>query len=723
MTHLLSRLMAATALTCALAPLAHAQSTAPASAGTSVEQSVSENVVLIADTVELVGENLLKARGNVEAISAGRHLQAREITYDSTTGEITLTGPIRINDGEITSIIADSAELDAEFRNGLIRSARVVLADQVQMAAQQLNRVDGRYNVLTKTTVSSCRICETGEAPLWQIRAKRVIHDQQERQVYFEQASFLIQDVPVFYFPYLRMPDPTLKRSQGFLFPKFTRTSLLGNGIKLPYFIPIGDDKDVTLTPYLSQNSRTLEFRYRQAFENGGFQVDGAISDDDLRPNETRGYVFADGVFNLQRDYKLTFDLKAVSDDAYISDYDFSDLDRLNSSLKLERASRFEHTSFGAYHFRSLRDDEDNDTLPTLVFQAETERRYFPTSIGGELRTSLEAHTHQRDSGLDGDDGRDVARANAEVQWLRNWTLATGLRVGVNSGLAFDAYKTLNDSSVSSFDNGFTPTAAINLRYPLVKRGTDGATYLLEPVAQLGWTGGSDLDIANDESTRAEFDEGNLLALSRFPSHDRRERGVAAALGMNWSRVTSESWEGHFTVGQIFRDQAQNDFSDTSGLAGTTSDLLLAGQFNNQNGLVASARGLLDQGGTLNKAAARLGWSNPTLMVDASYIWLARDPEEDREERISEWTLDSSYRLSRHWTGLVDWRYDAVAGKSARAGVGMQYRNECVQVEISLSRRFSTSDTVQSSNTFGINVALLGFSVNSNDKSYSRTCG
>ncbi|MDA5555893.1 LPS-assembly protein LptD [Shimia sp. MMG029] len=723
MTNLLFRLMTATALSCALAPMVQAQTAQVPSEQSEATKPTSQNVVLIADNVELVGTSTLRAHGNVEAVSGETRLQAREVIYDNETGEITLLGPIRITEGDSVSIVADSADLKADFQSGLIRSARLVLADQVQLAAQQLDRIGGRFNVLTKTTVSSCRICETGEAPLWQIRAKRVVHDQAERQIYFDEASFLIRDVPVFYFPHLRMPDPTLKRSKGFLFPNFRRTSLLGNGIKLPYFFPIGDDKDLTLTPYISTNTRTLEFRYRQAFENGGIELDGAISDDDLRPNETRGYLFAEGLFQLERDYKLTFDIKAVTDDAYISDYDYSDLDRLNSNIRVERASRYENTSFGVYHFRSLRDDEDNDTLPTLVFQAETERRYFPTSIGGELRTRLEAHSHKRDSGLDGDDGRDVARTNASVEWLRNWTLATGLRLGVNGGLAFDAYKTHDDTTVSSFDSGFTPAAAINLRYPLVKRGTDGATYLLEPVAQVGWTGGSNLDVANDESTRAEFDEGNLLSLSRFPSHDRRERGLAAALGMNWSRVTSEGWEGHFTVGQVFRDQSQSDFSATSGLAGKTSDLLLAGQFNNQNGLVMSARGLLDSGGTLNKAAARLGWSNPSLMVDASYIWLARDPDEDRAERISEWTLDSSYRFSRHWTGLVDWRYDAVAGKSARAGVGMQYRNECVQVELSLSRRFSTSDTVQSSNTFGINVALLGFSVNSNDKSYSRTCG
>ncbi|GAA6178853.1 LPS assembly protein LptD [Shimia sp. NS0008-38b] len=713
-THLV-RLLAATALTCALVSTGNAQATPP--------NQAPQNVVLVADTVEISPTGVLTARGNVEALNGGTRLQATEVIYDNQTGKITLKGPIRITEGDSVSIVASAAELDADLRNGLIHSARVVLSDQVQMAANQMKRVDGRYNVLNKTTVSSCRVCETGEPPLWQIRAKRVVHDEEERQIYFDHASFMIRDVPVFYFPHLRMPDPTLDRARGFLIPTFSRTSLLSSGIKVPYFIPFGDTRDLTLTPYLSSETRTLEFRYRQAFKNGGIEINGAVSDDTIRPDLTRGYLFATGLFELERDYKLTFDLKAVSDDSYLTDYDYADLDRLNSDITISRASRTENTRFALHHYQSLRDGEDNDTLPTLVIEAETERRYFPTSIGGELRTRVEAHGHQRRSTSDGDDGRDVGRANASVQWLRNWTLGSGLRAGVNGALAFDAYRTWNDSSVSSFDTALTPTLAAYVRYPMAKRGADGATYLLEPVAQIGWTGGSDLDVANDESTRVEFDEGNLLALSRFPSYERRERGLATAIGLNWSRITSDGWESHLTLGQVFRSETQDDFTQTSGLSGKTSDFLIAGQFNNQNGLVLTGRSLLNPSGSLDKATARLGWSNDNIWLDASYIWLNQDLEEDRPTEISEWALDSRYRLARHWTGLVDWRFDAVSGETSEAGLGFEYRNECVRVELSLSRRFSTSSTVQSSTSVGLNVALLGFSVNSNDKSYDRKCG
>lgn len=716
------RLIAATALALSV-PCAGVTQTLGVSDPTVAQEAPTEqkNVVLVADTVELVGNNTLIAKGNVEALSGDIRLQANQITYNNDTGEITLAGPIYITQGELGTIAASSAELDAEFRNGLIRSARVVLADQVQMAAKQLNRVDGRYNIMTKTTVSSCHICETGQAPLWRIRARRVVHDQEERQIYFDHASFMIRDTPVFYFPHLRMPDPTLERARGFLIPELRHSSLLSYGIRVPYFIPWGDNRDITFAPYLSSKTKTLEFRYRQAFKRGGIQFDGAISDDKIRPDLTRGYLFANGLFQLERNYKLTFDIKAVSDDSYLTDYNYSNLDRLNSDITIARANRTENTRLSVRHVQSLREDEDNRQIPSLILQAQTERRYLDV-WNGELRSSVEAHAHQRRSSLDGDAGRDVARANASVQWLGNWTMLNGLRAGATGELAFDAYETRNDSSVSPFETGVTPTLAAHLRYPLSKQGGDGAVYVVEPLAQIAYSGGKDLDVANDESTQIEFDEGNLLSLSRFPSYDRRERGLSAAMGLSWSRVTSQGWEGHVTFGQVFRQVANPNFSVTSGLSGSSSDILMAGQFSNQNGLIVSGRTLFSPRGALHKAAARVGWENDTVLIDASYNWLQNDPAENRSKDISELTFDGRYRFNPQWTGLADWRFDAVSGETSEAGLGLQYTNECLKVELSLSRRFSTSSTVNSNTSIGLSLALLGFSVNSSDKSYRRTC-
>lgn len=681
-----------------------------------------ENIVLVADSVFVTGDNRLTARGNVEALGADTRLLASEIIYDATADKVFVKGPIRVYQGTDYVILADEAELDTDLRNGLLRSARLVLSQRTQLAATQINRVEDRYNVLTKTTVSACRVCESGEPALWSIRARRVVHDEKERQVYFDHASLLIRDVPVFYFPHLRMPDPTLDRARGFLIPSVRTTSLLSYGLKTPYFIPMGRSKDLTLTPYLSSETRTMEFRYRQAFKKGRIEFNGAVSDDTIKPGDTRSYLFAKGAFELPRDYVLSFDLKATSDASYLNQYDYSDADRLNSDITARRVNRDENTRFALLHFQSLRDGEDNKFLPTVVAVAETERRFFPSGIGGELRTTAQFQGHYRESSTD-TLGRDVLRANADIMWRRNWTFDSGIRSAVTADLAFDAFRTYNDSSVASYDYDLTPTVAAEMRYPLSKVGADGATYLLEPVAQVAWTGGSDLDVANDESTRIEFDEGNLLSLSRFTAYDRRERGLRSALGLNWSRVSKENWRANFTIGQVYRNTADTDFTNSSGLFGTTSNFLLAGQFNNAKGLNATGRALLGNDGSLTKAAARIGWTNTQLWLDASFIWLEADAAEGRSDVLAEWVLDSSYRINRHWTGLLDWRFDAGTGRTAEAGAGLEYRNECLKVELSLSRKFSTSTTVSSDTKFGLSVSLLGFAVKAQDKSYDRTCG
>ena len=152
--------------------------------------------VLVADDVYMEGNERLVATGNVEALYDGTRLQAEGIIYDRTEDTLILSGPIVIHEDGESIILASSGEIDKELRNGILRGARIVMGDHVQLAAQELNRSAGRYNQLVKVSVTSCRVCETGRAPLWQIRARRVIHDQEEKQLYFEDAQFRVLDTP-----------------------------------------------------------------------------------------------------------------------------------------------------------------------------------------------------------------------------------------------------------------------------------------------------------------------------------------------------------------------------------------------------------------------------------------------------------------------------------------------------------------------------------------------
>jgi LPS-assembly protein len=707
-------------------------------------QTAPNPAMLVADDVYLSSDDSLTAYGNVEAIYDGRRLQASEITYDQTTETLIIKGPITLHEANNTLILADAAKLDRDMRNGILRGARIVMENQVQLAAHAMARRDGRYNQMYKATVTSCKVCETGRPPLWQIRARRVIHDQQEKQLYFDDAQLRVMDMPVFYMPRLRLPDPTLERATGFLIPSLHNSTQLGFGIKVPYFIRIGDHKDLTLTPFVSANSLTLETRYRQAFRNGRIEFEGALSDDDFGPRSNRGYLFGYGAFDLPEDVKLTFDIETVRDDTYLLDYGYSDKDRLDSELALERVQRDEYIRGALTHFQSLRAGEVNSTLPTIVGNVEYERRFHPDTLGGELRFNAEAHSHYRSSsqrtdsaslvinGADIDpfaDGRDVTRFTLSGDWTRNWTLPGGIRVRVQTGLAVDSFHTAQAGGLSRSEaTEATPAAALRLRWPLLKTETGGATQVIEPSLQLAWVGGSNPNIANDESTQIEFDEGNLFALSRFTAPDRRERGVTGAYGISWTRLDPRGWQASFAVGQVVHEENQLEvsgleaFTDSSGLSGKFSDVLFAGQVKTKNGLTLTARSLFDDAFNTTKAEARASWYSDRTQLGATYIWLRDDPRENRPGTVSEWAFDASQRLSRHWTGSADWRYDVAQDRSVNAGLGLKYTNECVDIALSASRRFTSSTILTPSTNISFTVSLRGFTTKAEDKSYVRTC-
>ncbi|MFX0544656.1 LPS-assembly protein LptD [Roseovarius sp. S1116L3] len=724
-----SALALVAAIALASAPLRSQERSAPPAA--------PAPALLIADDVTLDGDQSLIATGNVEAVFNGQRLKAQSITYDRTTDQLKITGPLTLYDGGYTTVLANEGQLDRDMRNGILTGARLVMDDQLQLAANQISRTDGRYSQLYKAAVTSCRVCKEGDAPLWQIRARRVIHDAETRQLFLDGAQFRVGNVPIAYFPRLRLPDPTVERLTGFLTPSFYNSSLLGTGVKVPYFIRIGDHKDLTLTPYYTTETRTLEFRYRQEFTRGGIEFEGAISDDDLGRRDRRAYVFGKGVFSLPQDYVLRFNIEAVKDDAYLVDYGYSDKDRLESEISVERVRRDEWRRAALTYFRTLRDDESNATLPTSVGNLDYEKRYFPKRVGGELRFAAQAHGHYRTSSLTTDgpdldrfaDGRDVARLTASADWLRSWTMANGLRTSFQTGVAVDHIDVRGAAVTSSSQyTDATPSAALTMRYPLAKTTARGTVHMIEPVVQLAWVGGSTPNIANDESTRAEFDEGNLLSLSRFTGPDRRDRGLSAVWGLNWTRFAPGGLRSTLSLGQIMREKAQlevtgaESFPLSSGLQGSTSDLLIAGQIATQNGLTLTARSLFDEVFDATKAEARAGWRNAALDLGATYIWLPNDPLEDRGGTVSEWAFDASYRLSRHWTGSAEWRYDVASDENVNAGVGITYTNECVDVTLSASRRFTSSTILEPSTDISLTVGLRGFSARAEDKSYVREC-
>ena len=83
--------------------------------------------------------------------------------------------------------------------------------------------------------------------------------------------------------------------------------------------------------------------------------------------------------------------------------------------------------------------------------------------------------------------------------------------------------------------------------------------------------------------------------------------------------------------------------------------------------------------------------------------------------------FEAGYRISRHWSAALVGRYDFELDRTARADLDLTYRNECVTVDLSLTRRYAAGDIDDPIYGFGVEVALAGFGEGDAQR-FARSC-
>jgi LPS-assembly protein len=676
---------------------------------------------LIADRIEILPNGTLRASGSVTVWHGEVQVTARDITYASDEGRLSLTGPIKLQDGSGTVILADQADLSPDLSAGIITSARIILSQQVQIAAAQISRVNATYSKASHVSATSCFIC-SGQTPLWQIRAKRIVHDSAEKQIYFDQAQLRLMDVPIFFFPYLRLPDPSLKRATGFLVPELTTSTTLGTAIRTPYFIKLGDHRDITLTPMVSSRTKTLGLRYRHAFHTGIIELEGAYSRDTLFVGKDRGYLFGAANFALDTGYALKGQLQSTSDPGYLFEYDVKEIDRLENKITLERSQSDRNIELRFSNYHSLRDSESNATQPTLVTEAIAQQRSYPNGLGGVLDLEANLLTSYRSS-TSPVDGYDTLRLSSLAKYRRDWVLPKGLVVDFATELEASQYVVRQHQNIAPVNTRISGSGALGLRWPLAQRFASGALQRLEPRMQLAGVVSNSDTIPNQDSTQVEFDEGNLFRFNRAPGFDLIETGTRMNIGLtggiDYPNQNKIGWE----IGRIYRTDGANSFTKTSGLGGHMSDWLLATHVKTPLGIELVARSLLKDFGQLTKSEVRATWHTDKHRLDATYAGLTADEAENREVALSSLALKWDYQFLPDWRSTSEFQFDTSIGEASKFKFGLEYANECVVVDFSASRRFATSSTLTDKTEFGLSVELAGFSTGVRNIKKSRQCG
>jgi len=667
-------------------------------------------VALVADRVLFDdAAQTVTARGSVEVVYGARTLTAEEIVYDARTGRIRAQGPLVLRSDDGTVVFADAADLDADLRDGLIEGARALIGAGGAVAAVEGRRVDGRYHLLSRAVFSTCEVCPADPTPLWAVRARRVVHDEAERVLHYEDAVFELAGVPVAWLPYFSHPDPTVTRKSGFLAPSFDQSTLYGTSLTVPYFWAIDPSRDLTLAPRpTSREGAILGAEYRQRFDAGGFDLQGSLGLLDTAADggtEWRGHLFGTGrhaVSGLGPNAVAGFDLAAASDKGYLRRYDIDSRDRLESEAFLESYDRQGFARVAGAFFQTLRDSEEQDEFPLMLPEFALRHRVGDPTGLGELSLGASGVQLTRES------GRDVGRLSVDADWERRAVLEAGFVGRAFGRLRGDLYHVVDDPERDGTVTRLAPHAGAELFYPLASQGPLGFQ-LLEPGAQIVAASDSgDDDIPNEDSLIVEFDETNIFDVNRFPGRDRIEGGTRINLGLRYARTGDDPLRLDASLGRVFRLSRDSSFSDGSGLAERRSDYVIGWGVGWGRALSLQNRLRLsdDLGVNRNEIALRAALGPARLR--ASYVDLDADATAGAEKDREEAALGGEIDLTRRWTLGAFGRRDIENGADVAASLGAAYRTDCAAVEIFVRRDFTETEDNPAATTVGLRARVLG---------------
>lgn len=663
-------------------------------------------VMLTAD--ELVADEdlgIVNAQGSVEVAQGDRILRANTLTFNRRTNVVTASGGVSLVEPGGDVFFAEFVELTSDLRDGVMRDLRLLLADQSRFAAVTARRADGSRTTMRRATYSPCEPCAENptRAPMWQIRAANVRHDQERKEVIYDDAWLEIRGVPVAYTPYLAHPDGTEKRKSGFLPPDVASSSRTGTMVAAPYYWTLGPSADVTVTPIiLSNDLPVIAGEYRQHFGAGQVVTDASF----LRTSrqgegfgQWRGHLRSNGRFDLDDNWRTGFDISRASDKTYIERYRirqrfrFLEQDALTSRAYIEGFQDRGYAVVNAFAFQGLRPEDDPARTPLALPAAAYSWVGEHGRMGGRFTIDASAVSIYRDS--------DVRAQRGTI--LTGWSLPHTTRSGeiytLTANLQTDAFYASNSvygtrDTFQPSENGFNaralPQIGLSWRLPLVRRDGDLRT-IVEPITAiyLAPNAGSQRDLPNEDSRGLTFDDTNLFRMNRFSGYDRLESGQRFVAGVNTDLRTASSQRLAVFVGQQYRMNDEAALPLGSGADTRFSDFVGRAIIEPHSWFGANYRFQIDnRNHELLRSVAGLAFGPSALRYGISHIRIDRSIQPTAALSINQLSQTLTARFDEVWrvTGRIVQSLGADDGVLL-AGTTLIYEDDCFLWGLDFTRR------------------------------------
>ncbi|MGO8097466.1 LPS-assembly protein LptD [Rhizobium leguminosarum] len=714
-----------------------------------IGKNIPEGAKLLLSANELVynrDADLVSAVGGVQINYGGYKMVAQKVEYNQKTGRMMALGNVELVSPDGNRIYADNLDVTDNFADGFLNSLRIETADNTRIVAESGERVGGTMMILNKGVYTACLPCaeDPKRAPFWQVKAQRVIQNGETHTIRLERARFELLGRPIAFLPFIEVPDNTVKRKSGFLFPTMSLSQNLGFGLSVPYYYVISPSMDatVTATGYTAQGF-LIEGEFRQRFENGTHILRVAGIDQAKPGNfssgtsdaeaEQRGMVASKAEFRINPRWTFGWDVMTQSDNNFSKTY------KLRGLTGTDRTNQIYLTGLGKRNYFDMRafyfDVQDADRTNTaekqqaIVYPSLDYHYVAPQPLaGGELSADVNltniSRTHDDFYTVDGFDRfrglkGQTSRLTAELQWKRTYVTPTGLVITPLLAARGDAFA-LNMDDPTGYTGNYVDgnsatrsmfTAGLEMRYPILMT-TDNSTHILEPIAQIYARPDEQLAgrLPNEDAQSFVFDATSLFDRDKFSGYDRVEGGTRANVGVQYTGTFDSGYKLHGIFGQSYQIAGQNSFATDdlvnvgaeSGLETDRSDYVGLGGVETPYGVSVAASYRLDEKDfEFRRGDLTTAYQNDTFSTQLTYTHLSAQPEYGFAEDNDEIQTNSTVKFKDYWSIFGGIAWDLNNDVISRRTIGLSYEDECTIFTIAYTDSRDSDDESGSDWTIG----------------------
>jgi len=734
--------LAPTLLAAAIVPLMGIQAVRAQSAddAANVTGDPAKPVDFEADAISYANDDdTVTATGNVVLRREGRSVRADKVTWSRKTGKITATGNIRMVDADGNQLFTDSLDLNDDFETGGMRNMLLALREGGRLAAQSGERIGNGNVLLDHAAYTACDVeDEHGcpKTPSWKVTSRKVIYEPSTHTVRFQGARLELFGIRLMPLPGLALATDG-RAISGLLIPNFRFTPSNGLEISETWYQRLADNRDISATAYAyTKAAPMLSAQYRALTEKGAYQITGygtrsdVIAVEGVAPQaqrEFRGYVYANGRFQLSPNWSVTASARRATDRTFLRRYDISRDDRLRSMIEVERIDSDSYLTIAGWATQTLRVGDKQGLVPVALPAIDYRRRLARPVLGG--RVEFQANS----LGIMRSEGQDTQRAFASAQWDMRRLTRMGQEVTLTALVRGDVYHSSNNDLTTTAIYRGNPgwqtrgiaTAALDVKWPLVG-AIFGGTQVITPRVQIVASPTiRNLAVPNEDSRAIDLQDSNLFALNRFPGYDRIEDGVRFTYGFDW-QFDAPRWRVKTTIGQSFRLTSRPTLlPEGTGLSGRSSDVVGRTEVQYRNFLKLTHRFRLDKDSFAfrrNEIDATLG--NQRTYAEVGYSRINRNLAATIEDLKDSEELRAAGRVAfaRYWSlfgsGVINLRETDSLTKAVTRGfeplrtrLGVAYQDDCLELGLTWRRDFVTNGDAKKGDIFEVRFALrnLGF--------------